>query len=272
MGINNDRTEKTLLRAVRALYELRRFDEAKKALEPFMKKNLTHDYAKTLLMRIYHRLQEQRTDRYDFQQMHKYAQNTPPSLGIATYTGAAEVKKAEGRGRGLSPTRNMVPGELIICDKAFSFAYIKNEADLKLLAIYKNDNFEEVTEKRDEAIQAQQTQVEVETSGQAIRGEQAELLRVTNEKLSKNPSLLPSITDLHHTIYVPKDEPSATDSFTKESALTDNPASEIASADPDQFGENARNEETDHDQIGQTETKKESEMIFQSDGTPLAEM
>jgi len=257
---------------VRALYELRRFDEAKKALEPFMKKNLTHDYAKTLLMRIYHRLQEQRTGRYDFKQMHKDAKTTPPSLDIATYTGAAEVKKAEGRGRGLFATRNMVPGELIICDKAFSFAYIKNEADLKLLAIYKNDKFEEVTEKSDEAIQAHQTQVEVETSGQAIRGQQAELLRVTIEKLSKNPSLLPSITVLHHTIYVPEEEPSATDSFTEESAPTDNPASEIASMDPDQSGENASNEETDHDQIGQTETKKASGMIFDSDGTPLAEM
>ena len=40
-----------------------------------------------------------------------------------SYVGSVQVKKSEGRGLGLFTTKNVEAGELLICEKAFSYAY-----------------------------------------------------------------------------------------------------------------------------------------------------
>jgi hypothetical protein len=76
------------------------------------------------LQRVHLRIYEQKTGRYDFKEMYKQAQATPPLIDCATYSSPVEIRKSPGRGNGLFTTRDVKAGELLLCEKAFSYCYI----------------------------------------------------------------------------------------------------------------------------------------------------
>jgi hypothetical protein len=70
------------------------------------------------------RLHEQETGEYDFRQMLKQSESTPPLIDCATFSAGVEVRESPGRGRGLFLTKRVLAGELLICEKAFAYAYV----------------------------------------------------------------------------------------------------------------------------------------------------
>lgn len=104
-----------------------------------------------------------------------------------SYVGPVKVEKSEGRGLGLFTTKNVVAGELLICEKAFSYAYegenMKNLEEFSWIPIIANILTNRIT-----------------------TGAKVSLLEETIQKLKSNLSLLPCITALHHGSYEPAEE------------------------------------------------------------------
>jgi hypothetical protein len=56
--------------------------------------------------------------------MYEQAQATPPLIDCATHSSPVEIRKSPGRGNGLFTTKDVKSGELLLCEKAFSYCYI----------------------------------------------------------------------------------------------------------------------------------------------------
>jgi hypothetical protein len=137
--------------------------------------------AKAELTRAINRLVEQKNGRYKFKQLYaEAAKLRPPHLDHSTYVGPVTVKESGLRGRGLFTTEAVKAGDLLLCEKAFAHAFIDDAAANPDLAILINPE-----------------------AGSMTMGAQAELIRLIVQKLYRNPSLAPVITDLHHGAYVP---------------------------------------------------------------------
>ena len=133
-------------------------------------------------MRTEKRLSEQEKGDYDFKTMYKAAEGAPPYLDNATHTGPVAIKSFEGRGRGLFTTRAVVAGELLLCEKAFSYCFAS----------------------REEEAGPSKTSILINTqTGRVTMGTQAQLITATAQKMSRNPSLMPCFTTLHHGDYKP---------------------------------------------------------------------
>ena len=61
--------------------------------------------------------------------MYRAAKDTPPCLDNATFAGNVEVQASKGRGRGLFTTKDVIAGELLLCEKAFSYCSSKHSVD-----------------------------------------------------------------------------------------------------------------------------------------------
>ena len=115
-------TEKGFYRAARSLYELGRFREGHTVLKTLLKAYPGCKAAKQELRRSEDRLQEQDHGLFDFRAMHTAAvQKTLASLDIATYTGPITIQMTESSGRGIFVTRDVAAGDLLLCEKAFSY-------------------------------------------------------------------------------------------------------------------------------------------------------
>ena len=104
-----------------------------------------------------------------------------PQSDISTYIGPVTVKKSETRGRGLFTTKEVKAGDLLLCEKAFLYAFRDHR----------------VIEHPDMTIM---TNV---VTGVMTMGAQADLIEMVVRKLHQNPSLIPTITDLHRGSYEP---------------------------------------------------------------------
>lgn len=136
-------------------------------------------------MRAEKRLSEQEKGEYDFKAMYKAAERTPPHLDNATYVGPVTIKTSEGRGRGLFTTRDVVAGELLLCEKAFSYCFAS----------------------REEGAVSSKTSILMNLhTKRGTVGTQADLITDTVQKMLRNPSLMPSFTALHHGDYKPVKE------------------------------------------------------------------
>jgi hypothetical protein len=125
---------------------------------------------------------EETSGAYDFKLLQREAKKLrPPHLDHATYTGPVEIKKAAGKGRGLFVTKAVKAGDLLLCEKAFSHAYVpeSGNADFKTTLLLNID------------------------TEQGFMGGQADLIRAIAQKLYCNPSLAPAFTALHHGTYKP---------------------------------------------------------------------
>ncbi len=165
-------TEKGLYRAARSLYELGRFREGHRVLRVLLEAYPGCDAAKKELSRTEDRLREQDYGIFNFLAMHKAAAGkSPPCLDIATYVGPVTVEMTESRGRGLFVTRDVAAGDLLLCEKAFSYSFSDNSS---------------MTRPRGTS---------------TFMGTPEDLITRTAHQLIRNPSAIPIVTSLHHGNY-----------------------------------------------------------------------
>ena len=178
-------SEKGLYRAARCLYELGRFQESLDAVTSLLAHYPNNGEAKKETLRVERRLREQEHGDYDFHAMYGAAKNTPPCLDHATYVGPVTIKASNGRGRGLFTTRDVVAGELLLCEKAFSYCY----ADTG------------------EGKASSKTSILMNThTDRMVMGTQPDLITATVQKMYRNPSLMPTFISLYHGDYKPVKE------------------------------------------------------------------
>lgn len=136
------------------------------------------------LERAQSRSVEQKSGVYNFKQLQENANKLrPPHLDHATYIGPVEIRQTESKGRGLFLTKAVKAGDLLLCEKAFSFAHADEGA---------GDG--DMTSSKISLL------INPETS-QAFMGAQADLIKLTVQKLYCNPSVAPAFTTLYHGTY-----------------------------------------------------------------------
>lgn len=101
----------------------------------------------------------------------------PPLLDHATYIGPVVVKEASSYGRGLFTTKDVKAGDLLLCEKAFGYAFADPEHKRYVTMV-----------------------INMGTNQQWF-GTQTELIRAIAQKMYSNPSLASAITDLHAGAY-----------------------------------------------------------------------
>ena len=179
--------QKALYRASQALYYLGRFRLCLEMLVRLLRDYPENQTAIREKFRAEQRLVEQKNGRYDFDNMYFAARAKSLYLDNASYVGSVKVKSSEGRGLGLFTTKNVVAGELLLCEKAFSYSHEDKNAgnleDSPEIPILANMLTNRITV-----------------------GTQVDLLKETIQKLKWNPSFLSSVTALHHGSYKPAEE------------------------------------------------------------------
>ncbi|KAK5050943.1 hypothetical protein LTR84_003502 [Exophiala bonariae] len=169
--------EKALFRNASALYGLERYRDCCETLKTLCLEYPKNGEARAELTRAINRLAEQKYGRYSFSQLYKKVSiDGPRLLDQATFIGPICVKAAGFRGRGLFTTKPVKTGELLLCEKAFAYAP-KTQVDVAISIL---------------------------SPGYGIATEE-KLTTVVVQKLYRNPSLIPAITDLHHGSYKPVD-------------------------------------------------------------------
>ncbi|KAG4275841.1 hypothetical protein FPRO04_14324 [Fusarium proliferatum] len=171
-------SEKSLFRKARALYELGDYQQSLDMLEKLTQSFPENKAASSEKDRVNERLNEQRTGEYKFKQMYKQAEKSPPFIDCATFSAPVEIRESPGRGKGLFTTKAVSAGELLLCEKAFSYSFAGDEQSTKQTKILMN-----LTTKR-----------------MAVGG-QARLLTLIVQKLYHNSSLSAEFGDLHHADY-----------------------------------------------------------------------
>ncbi|KAF5238850.1 hypothetical protein FANTH_10178 [Fusarium anthophilum] len=171
-------SEKSLFRKARALYELGDYQQSLEMLEKLTQSYPENKAASSEKDRLKERLNEQRTGEYEFKQMYKQAEKTPPLIDCATFSAPVEIRESPGRGKGLFTTKAVSAGELLLCEKAFSYSFAGDEQSTKQTKILMN-----LATKR------------------MVVGGQARLLTLIVQKLYHNSSLSAEFGDLHHADY-----------------------------------------------------------------------
>ncbi|KAL8713675.1 MAG: hypothetical protein Q9220_002201 [cf. Caloplaca sp. 1 TL-2023] len=156
-------SEKGFYRAALSLYGLERFQEC---------------HQKEIL-RTKQRLREQEYGDYDFKAMYSAAKDSPPCLNNVTFVDNVEVRVSNGRGRGLFTTKDVIAGELLLCEKAFSYCSSQHSKTSLLINTHTN---------------------------RSSLGTQADLITATAQKMFRNPSLGLALTSLYHRDYKPVNE------------------------------------------------------------------
>ena len=166
--------------AASALYQLGRFCESCEVLELLCTTFPANTDAETLLNRCRIRVSEQTDGNYDFQSLQDEAKKmSVPQLDHATYVGPVEIGNANNRGRGLFLTKAVNAGDLLLCEKAFTYAWL-NEG---------TQNTSQFT-----------IFLDFETT-EAFPSGHTDLLRITAQKLKHNPSLATAFNALFHGNY-----------------------------------------------------------------------
>ncbi|KZM21802.1 uncharacterized protein EKO05_0001775 [Ascochyta rabiei] len=175
-------SEKALFRAAEALYFLRRFDESSHVLDTIRSTFPHNKQASTVSIRAQCRRSEADTGVYDFKLLQKEARKLqPPHLDHATYVGPVKVQKVPGKGRGLFVTKPVKAGDLLLCEKAFSHAYVvEGGSEDSSIALLINSE-----------------------TNRGFLGGQASLIKLIVQKMHCNPSLAAAFTALHHGNYKP---------------------------------------------------------------------
>lgn len=177
-------SDKAMFRAAEALYYLGRYSECCEVLEALHTVFPDNNQASEVLDRARSRYLEQKTGEYNFKQLQAKAKKLrPPHLDAATYIGPVEVKQTESKGRGLFVTKAVKAGDLLLCEKAFSHAYMPDDAA---------DNIES----------GLQLNILLNTeTNQGFLGGQADLLTSIVQRLYRNPSLASAFNALYHGPY-----------------------------------------------------------------------
>jgi hypothetical protein len=133
--------------------------------------------AKLILDRAQNRVQEQKSGNYNFKRLQAEAKKfKPPHLDHASYNGPVEVRQTESRGRGMFVTKAVKAGDLLLCEKAFIYAYADEQnPNISLLMHPETDR--------------------------VTMGTQADLIKLIVHKLHRNPSIASEFTKLYHGSY-----------------------------------------------------------------------
>ncbi|KAF4439880.1 unc-45 like b [Fusarium acutatum] len=169
-----DLTEESLLLQTRAFYNLGNFEECLQKLRV-----LTTVFPKSvpgwsMKSTIFKRLEEQYDGEYAFEDMLVEAQEAPPLIDRATFSSLVEIRDAPGRGKGLFLTKEVSAGDLILCEKAFSYCFMDGKSH------------------KTYPILANVPRNEVETGGSV------HLWAQVTQKLYHNPEHIDTIQDLFH--------------------------------------------------------------------------
>ena len=176
----SDSSEKGVYRAARSLYELRRFHESNDAFNLLLARFPHSSEAQKELTRTRRRLKELDHGDYDFLAMSEAAKKTPPVIDCATYVGPITLKNSEGRGRGFFTTKDVVAGELLLCEKAYAYSW---------------------AESGDNAHESKNSILMNTSTNRITMGGQANLITDIVQKVHRNPSLMRDLTSLHHGDY-----------------------------------------------------------------------
>lgn len=188
--------EKALACKANALYQLRRYRECCEVLKSLLLEYPQNSAARPQLSRAINRCLEQEYAKYQFRQLYEEIRELrPPLLDHATYVGPVAVRQSGSRGRGLFTTKAVNAGDLLLCEKAFAYAYLDNEElDNPDVAVLFNLDNDKIT-----------------------IGSQPRLITEIVQKIHRNPSLASVITELHHepceSVGNPEADSSIVDSF-----------------------------------------------------------
>ncbi|KAF3067402.1 Protein unc-45 like protein B [Daldinia childiae] len=122
--------EKALFREAKALYTLGKFGSCLEKLMTLVRSNPKNSGAWAEIKRVKQRLREEEKGSYQFNNMYKQAEDTPPLIDCATYVGSVAVRDSPGRGKGLFTTKVVKAGELLLCEKAFAYSYAGNDSNV----------------------------------------------------------------------------------------------------------------------------------------------
>lgn len=124
---SNPQHHKALYLKARALYCLRKFDESRLLCENFLDLESASSEGKSLLEDTLKRLHESITGNFDFSDMkNKAGSQKCPRLDYGDYIGPVDVRACcqSSKGRGMFATRDIVQGELLLCEKALQVCYV----------------------------------------------------------------------------------------------------------------------------------------------------
>ncbi|KAJ5610508.1 TPR domain protein [Penicillium lagena] len=172
-------SEKALFCKAQALCRLRRYRECCDVFRIICQKYPGNSAASKEFTRAIKRLAEQANGRYPFKQLQlEAAKLRPPHLDRATYIGPVSVRSTNAHGRGLFTTKAVKAGDILLCEKAFAHSFVDHIGFTRSAVILINPETNRVT-----------------------LGGQAELITLIVQKLYKNASLIPVVTDLHRGSY-----------------------------------------------------------------------
>lgn len=171
-------SEKALFRKGQALYQLGRYKESLEAYAILAKEYPRNTMAAYEYGRASARVVEQERGKYDFKEMILEATALhPPTLDHSTYVGPITIKQTQSHGKGLFTTQAVKAGDLLLCEKAFSYVSRDKNYPKDLHLFF-----------------------DIELDSVSI-GSQGELIEIIVQKLHKNPSLLSNFVDLYHGTY-----------------------------------------------------------------------
>jgi len=176
----SDPQEKGMQRKSLALSGLGRHKEALDLALEFARIFPDSPVAKEELERCKIRHVEQQTGFYDFKSLYKATKLRPPQLEFVSYRGPVEVRESKGRGRGLYTTKVVNAGDLIICEKAFSYRFPASEKEVR--GGPSNSSLTTAL------IDVPQNKIDV--------GTHSDVIRDISTKVALNPSLYPAVRAL----------------------------------------------------------------------------
>lgn len=120
-GENESNTSevKALYRASCASYALQDFEVARVNLQALLNLPPQHTDARRQLLRVYKRLNEQKNDAYDFDEMLSQVR-TRPLVDAACFTKKTTVSQSAEKGNGLFAANDFSIGDLVLCEKALA--------------------------------------------------------------------------------------------------------------------------------------------------------
>lgn len=110
---------KAYFRAGSAAYSQSRWEEAKAFFQEQQKLTPEDKDAKLQLRKIEARLREEETASYDLMKLRTNLSKARSRVDAGNFIRNTQVKDSPGKGRGLYAARDIAPGELIMCEKAF---------------------------------------------------------------------------------------------------------------------------------------------------------
>ncbi|RUS23993.1 hypothetical protein BC938DRAFT_474294 [Jimgerdemannia flammicorona] len=115
---------KTRFRQAKALYGMKRYQEAGGVLRDLLQANATNTGIQDTFRRTLERIVEQQFGRYKVLDVFQEARLThPPRLDHADYVGPVHVVQVAGKGRGIVATQDVRPGTLLMCSKAYAIVF-----------------------------------------------------------------------------------------------------------------------------------------------------